>query len=182
MIKIVLVELDLTAAPAGTVHRVCTASHDVVMNGYTFVGAGDLLKIDDIETTADLASIGTTITLSGIDPAYRQEIDRNGFKKAPITIYAGDIQDNTNQVINEVIIHAGTCDTPITEVDYSSGSMTIGVSTVSVWGDLEKTPNLSRSSYATHSSLHAYDADGNFVPDEIYKYVASTATEEEWIS
>lgn len=181
MIKIILLELDLTAAPAGTFHRLCTAQHDVTYGGYTWSGVGDLLSIDDIETTAEIASLGTTITLSGIDPAYRAEIDSNGFRKAPIVLYAADLPDNTNAAENAVIVHAGKCDTPISDVDYKSGIMTIAISTESIWGDLEKKPNLTRSSYATHSATHSYDKNGTYAPDQTFKFVASTSIEEQWL-
>jgi hypothetical protein len=182
MKKILLLELDLTAAPAGRFHRLTTAMHDVEYEGYTWDGVGDLISVDDIQNTAEIASLGTTVTLSGIDPAYRQEIDQNGFKKAPIRILAADLEDNTNVITNAVVIHAGTCDTPITEIDYEQGTMTIGVSTVSIWGDLEKTPDLTRSSYATHSSIHSYNMNGDYEPDQFFKFVASTSIEEDWIS
>lgn len=182
MIKIILVELNLTAAPAGRFHRVCSAAHDIIYEGNEYTAVGDLMEIEDIETTAELANIGTTITLSGIDPAYRREIDQNGFKRAPIKIFAADLDENTNIVTNATLIHAGTCDTPITDVDYDTGIMTIGISTISIWGELDKTPNLNRSSYATHAALHCYNEVGEFIPDEIYKYVASVSTEEQWKS
>lgn len=181
---IILLSLDLTAATAGTVHRLCTAPHDIVYESFTYSAVGDLLKIEDLETSADLNSVGTTITLSGIDPAYRTEIDQNGFRNAPIELSIGYVDDNTNVVPDgtAVVIHTGTCESPITDVDHESGEMTIGVSTNSIWGNLDKVPDLARSSYATHSSRHCYDKDGNFVPDETFKYVASTSNEEQWIS
>ncbi|AGG58286.1 hypothetical protein VPDG_00125 [Vibrio phage henriette 12B8] len=181
---IILLTLDLTAAPSGNVHRLCTAPHDIIYGGYLYTAVGDLLSIDELETSADLNSVGTTITLSGIDPAYRREIDNNGFRNAPIELAIGYVNDNTNTIPNgtAVIIHTGTCESPITDVNYESGEMTIGVSTNSIWGNLDKVPDLSRASYATHSSRHCYDKDGNFSPDETFKYVASTANEEKWIS
>ena len=181
---IILLSLDLTAAPAGTIHRLCTAAHDIVYESHTYIAVGDLLKIDDLETSADLNSVGTTITLSGIDPAYRREIDSNGFRNAPIELSIGYVQDNTNIIPDgsTVVIHTGTCESPITDVNHETGEMTIGVSTTSIWGNLDKVPDLSRASYATHSSRHCYDKDGNFSPDQAFKYVASAANEEQWIS
>lgn len=182
MHKILFVELDLTAAEAGRFHRVCSAAHDVQLNGNEYTAAGQLLQVEDLQEVVDVANIGANIILSGVDPAYRIEIDRNGFKKAPVKIYAADLDDNTNIATNAVLLHAGTADTPVTEVDYSSNTMTIAISTNSIWGELDKSPNLTRSSFATHSAIHCYDKDGNYAPDEAFKYVASTSTEEQWIS
>ncbi len=182
MIKLILVELDLTAATAGNFHRVCSAAHDVIYDGNVYSAAGQLLQVDDLQNMIDMANIGTTVTLSGIDPAYRQEIDNNGFKRAPITIIAADLPDDTDEVVNAVIVHAGTCDTPVTEVDYGSDTITIGISTVSIWGELDKSPNLTRSSFATHSAIHCYDENGEYSPDETFKYVASTSSEEQWVT
>ena len=182
MIKILMLELDLTNAPAGRFHRLCTAAQNITYNGYEWLAVGDLLEVDDLQNTCEIASLGTTITLSGIDPNYRSEIDANGFNNAPITLFTADLVGELNTVENVTIVHSGTCDTPVTEVDYESGTMTIAVSTISIWGDLEKKPDLSRNSFATHSATHCYNSNGDFEPDEFYKFVASVADEEDWIS
>lgn len=168
MVDIVLVDMDLSQAPAGTVHRITSAAHNVFWNGHEYLAVGDLLEISGLEETADIASLGVEITLSGVDPAYRAEIDANGFRKAPLDIWAADVPEGTNVVASADYIHRGYCDTPQTQIEYGDdvSSMTIQISTESVFGILDKIPDLLRSSQATHSSRH----NG----DQFFKFTAAT--------
>ncbi|PHS21998.1 MAG: hypothetical protein COA84_14040 [Robiginitomaculum sp.] len=176
MIDIVLLSLDLTKAPAGTVHRLTSNSFDVLYNGNNYSAVGDLLNFEDIENMAELTSIGTTLSLSGIDPAYRIEIDNGGFLNAPIDISIAQLPANTNIVPDgtAAYFHRGTCDTPNTEIDYESGTMSINIGTRSVFGNLDKVPDLCRTSQSSHKARHA--------GDDFFKYVASIAQEEIWKS
>jgi hypothetical protein len=177
--QIVLVSVDLTASTTGgRVHRFASSAFDVVHNGYEFRAVGDLMAIEELEESNDLTNLGIGITLSGIDPSYRTEIDNNGFKKAPIVILVAELDDtaNTNIIPTEkaFIYHRGTCDTPNTTVDYDSGTMSIEISTESVFGSLVKLPDLCRTSQASHESRHA--------GDKFFTFVASIAQEETWRS
>lgn len=176
MTDIVLLSLDLTNATAGNVHRLTSNSFDVVYNGNNYSAVGDLLNFDDIENMAELTSIGTSISLNGIDPAYRIEIDNGGFLNAPIDISIAQLPDNTNVVPDNTAayFHRGTCDTPNTEIDYASGTMSINIGTRSVFGSLDKIPDLCRTSQSSHKARHA--------GDDFFKYVASVAQEEVWKS
>lgn len=180
MSNIILLKLDLTNAPSGNIHRYCTAMHDVLYGGYLWKAVGNLLKIDDIEQTVEIATLGTTVTLSGIEIEYQNELDNNGFVNAPITIYSAELGDNTNVVNSVTILHSGRCNTPSTDIDYATNTITLAVATESIWGDLDKTPSLARCSFSSHSSQHRTDINGAMVPDETFKYVASTTTEEKW--
>lgn len=173
---IVLISLDLTAAPSGRVHRLCSAPFNVMYNGYEYQGAGDLIGIEDLDLSADLTTIGLGFTLSGIDPAYRQEIDNGGFKRAPIEVLLAELPDDTNTVPNNTAIyyHRGTCDTPNTKIDYATGSLEIEITTQSILGNLSKVPDLCRTSQATHTSRHP--------GDDFFLFVASTEQEEIWKS
>ncbi|HCG5955137.1 TPA: hypothetical protein NJ081_003599 [Vibrio parahaemolyticus] len=176
---VVLVSIDLTETiEGGVVQRLCSAPFDVVHNGYQYTAVGDLLAIEEVKESAELASIGVGITLSGIDPAYRHEIDNAAFKKAPVEILRCELPDDAEDNIipsqNAVVFHRGTCDTPVTKVDYTKGTMTIELQTESVFGSLVKTPDLCRTSQASHESRHP--------GDEFFKYVASSAQEEIWRS
>lgn len=172
MTTYVLLELDLTNAPSGNIIRLSNAPYDVIWNGYVFTGNGDLLSIDGLDTTADLATIGTTVNLQGVDPAFQQQIDTNGFLNAPIDILLTDVPEGTNIASSASYWHRGYCDTPATVVDYSNNTITIGVETQSIFKQLEQVPNLMRTSQANHQAHH----NG----DRIYEFVASTATEEIW--
>jgi len=176
MIDVVLLSLDLTAAPSGNVHRLTSNSFDIEYNGHNYSAVGDLIGMESIENMAELTSIGMSISLSGIDPAYRQEIDNGGFLRAPIDISIAQLPDNTNVVPDNTaaFFHRGTCDTPNTEIDYDAGTMSINIGTQSVFGNLDKIPDLCRTSQSSHKARHA--------GDDFFKYVASIAQEEIWKS
>lgn len=168
----VLVELDLSKAPSGNVIRLTNAPYDIVWNGYLFTGNGDLLQIDGLETTADLTTIGTTVTLQGVDPAFQQQIDANGFLNAPIDVLLADVPEGTNIAASAAYWHRGFCDTPATVVDYQNSTITIGVETQSIFKQLENIPNMMRTSQANHQAHH----NG----DRFFEFVADTPVEEIW--
>lgn len=173
---IVLVSLDLTKTPAGRVHRVTSAAHDVEYNGYVYTAVGDALAIEEVDESNDLTTIGMGISLSGLDPAYREEIDQGGLRHAPIEVLIAHLPENTNIVPSgtAIIYHRGTCDTPNTVIDYESNTMTIDIQTESIFGILSKVPDLCRTSMSTHESRHA--------GDKFFTYVASTSQTEVWKS
>lgn len=175
--EVILISIDLTKTiEGGVVQRLCSAPFDVIHNGYEYVAVGDLLGIEDVKETAELVSSGIGITLSGIDPAYRYEIDNAGFKKAPIEILRCELPDEAEDNIipsnNAIVYHRGTCDTPVTKIDYSTGTMTIELQTESIFGSLVKTPDLCRTSQSSHESRHP--------GDQFFKYVADTSQKEIW--
>lgn len=172
MTTFVLLELDLTASPSGNIVRLCNAAYDIVWNGYNYQATGDLLKIDGLESTADLTTKGTTVTLQGVDPAYQNAIDTNGFLNAPIDILLAEVADGSNIANTASYWHRGFCDSPATVVDYSSGTITIAVDTQSVFKRLDQTPNLMRTSQANHQAHHS--------GDKFFEYVANTPTKEIW--
>lgn len=172
MTTFVLVELDLSNAPSGNVIRMTNAPYDIIWNGYQFIGNGDLLQIDGLETTADLTTIGTTVTLQGVDPAFQQQIDANGFLNAPIDILLADVPEGANIASSAAYWHRGFCDTPATVVDYQNSTITIGVETQSIFKQLENVPDLMRTSQTNHQAYH----DG----DRFFEFVADTPVEEIW--
>lgn len=173
---IVLVDLDLTKTNTGDdgkYVRLCTASHDVIYNGFTYTAVGDLLKIDKLDEEADLITKGTILTLNGIDPSYRAEIDRNAFKFAPIDILIGVLPEGSAEVSDAQYWHRGTCDSPNTVIDYSGEveQLVIEVSTTSIFGNLNATPSLTRCSQSSHEATH----NG----DKIFSFVAASSLGEE---
>jgi len=176
MIQIVLVDLDLTKTNTGEdgqFVRICTAAHDVTYNGYNYTAVGDLLEVEGLEEEADLVTKGTTLKLNGIDPAYRQEIDRNAFRLAPIDILIAELPDGTNEVSVAQYWHRGFCDSPNTVIDYSADvqQLVIEVSTQSIFGNLDKIPDLVRTSQSSHEATHS--------GDKFFTYVADASLAEE---
>ena len=175
MAYIILVDVDLKANnETGFIHRVCSAMHNIMYEGHEYIAAGGLLRIDDLQTTSDLTSIGTTVELSGIDPVFRTEIDNGSFLKAPIDIRVGLLPDNTNIIPAGTagFVHRGFCDTPNSTIDYNSGSLVITITTESVFQSLTKIPDLMRCAQSSHEATH----NG----DKFFTWVASTVQKEKW--
>jgi len=168
-----LVHLQLNDFNGGLIHyRLSTSQFDVILNGDVYSATGDVLKIDTTEDTGEVSKTGLTISLSGIDPAIQADIDAGSFVRAPIDIYIADVPDGSDTVSSYNFYHRGYCDTPITEMDYNSGTISIQLETTNVFTDIDKIPNLLRSSLASHSSRHAND--------KFFEYVADIDITEIW--
>lgn len=173
--EIVLISVDMTGAEGGGfVYRFCSHSHDIVHNSYTYTAAGGLISMEDVELSADLTTIGLSLGLSGIDPAYHSEIENGGFKNAPVEVLIAEVPDGSNETTASQYYFRGTADTPNTEIDYGNGTITVNLSIQSPLRVLDKSPELMRTSQSSHEAYHP--------GDKFFKYVASTATEETWKS
>jgi hypothetical protein len=175
---IIIMDLDLTGAPAGRIIRFTTAPHNVIYEGYEYTAYGDLLQISDIQETGEITSEGIEIQLSGVDVTYQSELDNNGFRDAPIDLRLAELPNTTNIIPDGTAIwyHRGIADTPRQSIDYRSGTITLVVETRTVLGDLDRIPDLTRCSQSQHGALHG----GSL----FFQYVASADInpEETWIS
>lgn len=151
-----LVELDLTRYGWGY-QRLTSSPIDLIYGGNLYTASGDLIGIGDTENSVELSSKGITISLSGIDPSYQDAIEAHAFLNAPVRVDLAFTPEGTNVVQKVVAYHRGTADTPQTSVDYENGEITIALSTYSLFGSLDKTPSLSRSSFSTHQARHSGD-------------------------
>lgn len=169
-----LIELRLKpfgeTAPAPV--RISNAPFDVVFNGNVYTAAGDALKIESTEDTSEVSKTGVSVTLSGLNVNFQNEISNGGFVRAPIDIIKADVPDGSNVVATYAYYHRGYCDTPLMEVDYDSNTLTIGVETSNIFVDLDKEPSLLKCNMASHSSRH--------VGDKFFEFTADVDLEEIW--
>lgn len=169
----ILLELRLNDGAGGTnAFRLTSAPFDITYDGSVFQATGDLLKIDALEEGVELTTRGLTVELNGIDPAYQAELDSNGFVRAPIDIMLADVPDGSNEASAVSFFHRGYTDSPMTNVDYQQGVMSIAVETTSIFTDLERVPDLLRCSMSSHQSRHA--------GDKFFEYTADVDLEEIW--
>lgn len=153
-------------------YRLATSPFDVVLNGATFTATGDLLKITDSEETNEISKTGITVQLDGLNQQFQAEIDAGNFVRSPIDVYIANVPDGTNVVDTYEFYHRGYCDTPTMNVDYETGSVMVSVDTTNIFTDLDRIPDLMRSSMASHSSRH----NG----DKFFEYVANGEGEAIW--
>ncbi len=169
----VLVQIKIKDGLGGfQYYRINTSPYDVVFDSNTFTSAGEILSIGDYEELTEVDKTGLDIQLSGIDPAIQADIDSGAFIRAPIDIIIAYVPDGDNVVSTYAYHHRGYCDSPITKIDYESNTVTLNIETTNVFTDIDREPDLNRSSMATHSARH----NG----DKFFQYTADGETEETW--
>jgi hypothetical protein len=124
-----------------------------VFGGNTYVGVGSLGRIGVVTEGSDVNAQGTTVTLSGIDPALLQDCMTDIQLGAPASIYFGLMSDGV-LIGNPYQLFVGQVDVP---------SVTVGAKSISISLALEnKLINLSRPSlrrYTTADQRLYYPTD-----------------------
>jgi hypothetical protein len=82
-------------------YRFWTGAGEIVLNGQTYLGLGDLVKIESESETTELGPQRKKYTLSGVqvDPAVIDEDDIDGSFGRSITEYLGFLNPETKQLI-----------------------------------------------------------------------------------
>ena len=145
--------------------RFTNAPFDVEYMGEVWQAAGDLLSIGKQETNYEIVTEGVEIQLSGINNSFRPVIDRHGFRFAPVDIFLATLEDNSNQVTAASYYHRGFALSPVTELDETSGTITVIFETQSAFKSLERNSHLMTTSIAHHASLHPNDKFFQYVAD-----------------
>lgn len=148
-----------------------TAPFDVSHDGHLYIASGEMLEIGDTETSYELSTEGMTITLSGIDIGFREQIDNLGFLKAPIDVINAQIPYDTN-VPSAVSYHfRGFVDSPTTVMDETS--ISIQVECLPIMQDTTRSPEFTNTSHAQHRAKNP--------GDKFFIYVSDTSlVEETW--
>ena len=103
-----LIDLDFDA-PTGTV-RLWTGHGDITFNSNTYVGAGDVVSIDDFSESIDLEEAGITLNLTGLNPtvvAYARDEDYQG---RTASVRFGALDGSGNIISDPVIVFQGFMD------------------------------------------------------------------------
>jgi hypothetical protein len=117
---------------------------NLVYGGNTYIGVGDLGRIDAITEGSDVEAYGTSVTLSGIDPVLLAECLTDIQLGAPATIYFALIDGNGSILGTPYPLFVGTVDQP---------TMQIGTKTVSISLALEnKLANLLRANQRRYTN------------------------------
>ena len=80
-----------------------TGNGDLVYNGTTYIGAGDLLKISSFEEKTDLGAVGASITLNGIKASLVQKARDEDYQGRSAIIHLGAF-DSTGSIISSPLI------------------------------------------------------------------------------
>jgi len=91
--------------------RYTTLGADREFRGVNWRGAGNLLALNDLQETNDLAPEGAEVILSGMDEATVSFVLRENLQDRPLTIYFG-LFDESGQIIDTPMeLYRGFCDT-----------------------------------------------------------------------
>ena len=90
-----------------------SGAYPITFNGQTWQGTADLGKIASVSESGNVEAQGTSVTLSGINPAILQECLDDVRIGAPATTYFGAINPTTGQPLGSpCILFAGLVDAP----------------------------------------------------------------------
>ena len=84
---------------------------DLGLNGNTYLGAGNLLSISEIEETADIRASGLTCILSGVSTTIKSLVLTEKYSGRSLNVYKGLLNtDGTRTVLSSIKIFSGLMD------------------------------------------------------------------------
>ncbi len=84
-----------------------TSIGDLVIDGDTYEGAGQLLSISEIEDSNDLKSAGVTFSITGMDQQVLSYALTENYQNRPITLLMAFISGGTDQVSASMVLYKG---------------------------------------------------------------------------
>ena len=87
--------------------RLWTGIDDITINSETYVGAGDLLSIGDIEDTMEVKSSNCSFTLSGMDSTILNLALSEDVQNRKIFLFMGYLSGGSNVSAGEITLFSG---------------------------------------------------------------------------
>jgi hypothetical protein len=84
-----------------------TGQGDLVIGGETYIGAGTLLAISDIEDSKELKSAGVTFSISGMDAEVLGYALNENYQNRPISLYMAFVSGGTDDVDGYLTLYKG---------------------------------------------------------------------------
>ncbi len=152
---IVFVQVDFVAGST----RVCSAPFDVTWNSQTWTGLGSLLSIGALEETTEIAAVGLSIKLSGVNDALLAAAYNAQYQGRLVQVWVAPLTDAL--AFTDVrLIWVGYADT-----------MRIDDSEVSITLDAEHA--LARLARAPGGTYNDADQQSRYAADKGLEYVAA---------
>lgn len=129
---IILMDLEFESGHA----RFWTGVGNLVWDGVTWVGQGNLLGLSQVDETRDVQGSAMSMSLSGQNPALVSAVYNDFSQGRPVINYLGLMDASGQIVIDPVTVFAGRLDTISDEDDGSSATIT--VSAISDFADLKR--------------------------------------------
>jgi hypothetical protein len=137
-----------------------TSLGDLVIDGETYEGAGELLAISEIEDSNDLSSSGVTFSITGMDSQVLGYALTENYQNRPITLLMAFLSGGTDQVVASMVLYKGRM-TQMSISDNPNGS-SITLQTENRLMDLRRPSNY-RYTKESQASLYANDSSLNEV-------------------
>lgn len=83
---------------------------DLDWDGQTWVGTGQLLRVDAMEESVEMKAVGTTVTLSGIPSDLISLALQEDYAGRALTVYLGAFDDDNQIISTPVVIFKGRMD------------------------------------------------------------------------
>lgn len=137
--------------------RVWTGNDDLTINSESYIGAGTLLTISDVQEGREVKPEGISIALSGMDSTVLSYALTENYQNRPIEIFIGFLMGGSNEVAGTLSIFKGRM-VNLTVVDTPEGS-TINLDAENRLVDLERPSNLR---YTAESQEFLFSGDTGF--------------------
>ena len=84
-----------------------TGQGDLVIGGETYIGAGTLLAISDVEDSRELKSAGVTFSISGMDAEVLGYALNENYQNRPISLFMAFVSGGTDDVDGYLTLYKG---------------------------------------------------------------------------
>lgn len=117
-----------------------TGDYDLSIGGNTYLGAGSLLSISNIDDTLELKSSGVSVSLAGMDSTVLNLALSENYQNRFLTIYLGYLSGGTDTVVGTMTLFKGRMQSMSINDDPSGSIITVDAENRLI--DLQKPSNL----------------------------------------
>jgi len=140
--------------------RLWTGVGDLVWNGQTWTGAGQLLALGTLSETSEIVASGTTVSLSGVPASIVSACITDARQGLPGRVWLGTLDTAGAVIASPVLVFAGRLDVP--DIIDGATECTVSITYESRLIDLQ-TPREWRWTHESQQALYPDDMGFEFV-------------------
>ena len=140
--------------------RVWTGTDSLIIGSESYLGAGSLLSIGNVEENLQLTSNGLAVAISGMDSTVVNLALTENYQNRPITVFLGYVMGGTNEVAGTLTLFKGRMTSLIVNDTPEGSTVTIDAENRLV--DLDRPSNF-RYTKESQNFLHSGDTGFNRV-------------------
>lgn len=160
---VAFVQLDFDSG----ILRLCTLPFNFAWNGFTWVGAGNLGEISQIDEGTDLEAVGVDLTLGGVDPAMISTALGEQYQGKTSQVWFAPLTDDGVLATTPVRFHKGRVDTMRIEVEQTA---TITLTAESTLADMFRA-RVSRFNHADQQARYPGDLGLQYLEEVVDKEI-----------